>query len=106
MGSCAVAEPRFISTTCLQGITAYSGKEISQAFDQYKPHLVVSVHPLLQNLPLDVMRKRVKAKLMDPTPFATVITDLTECHPTWYHPVRNFHRSQQEKETLKGGLRF
>jgi hypothetical protein len=24
------------------------------------------------------MRKRVKAKLMDPTPFATVITDLTE----------------------------
>lgn len=53
-----------------------------------KPHLVVSVHPLLQHIPIAVLKSRVKAKLQDPVPFATVVTDLTKCHPTWYHRVR------------------
>jgi hypothetical protein len=52
---------------------------------RYKPHLIVSVHPLLQHVVLNVIRNRVKRGLMEPVPFATVVTDLTKCHPTWYH---------------------
>jgi len=45
----------------------------------------VSVHPLLQHVVLNVIRNRVKRGLQEPVPFATVVTDLTKCHPTWYH---------------------
>eukprot|EP00240_Pyramimonas_obovata_P005578 CAMPEP_0118934208 /NCGR_PEP_ID=MMETSP1169-20130426/13697_1 /TAXON_ID=36882 /ORGANISM="Pyramimonas obovata, Strain CCMP722" /LENGTH=341 /DNA_ID=CAMNT_0006877085 /DNA_START=146 /DNA_END=1168 /DNA_ORIENTATION=- len=78
-------EPGFVNKPLLGAASAYTRKEMGAAFEKYRPHLVVSVHPLLQNIPLDVIRARVKAKLMPPTPFATVVTDLTECHPTWFH---------------------
>ncbi len=45
----------------------------------------VSVHPLMQHVPIRILRQRIKAKQMDPCNFATVITDFTTCHNTWFH---------------------
>lgn len=51
--------------------------------------MVVSVHPLLQELPLQILAnldsgtRQISART---TPFCTVVTDLGSAHPTWFHP--------------------
>eukprot|EP00889_Picochlorum_renovo_P005015 jgi/Picre1/32045/NNA_007393.t1 len=53
------------------------------SFDEYRPNLIISVHPLMQHVPVKVLRRRIKSGLQDPnTAFATVVTDLTTCHNT------------------------
>ena len=66
---------------------AVAGATFAQAFDAICPDLVVSVHPLMQHVPLRVLAKRAKSLGAAPPPFATVVTDLTSCHPTWFHPA-------------------
>ncbi len=39
-----------------------------------------------QIAPLRVLQQRIKAGLQLPTSFATVVTDLTTCHNTWFSP--------------------
>lgn len=53
--------------------------------------MVVSVHPLCQDIPLKILSyldsngqtRDAKART---TPFATVVTDLGGAHPTWFNP--------------------
>jgi 1,2-diacylglycerol 3-beta-galactosyltransferase len=52
--------------------------------------MVVSVHPLCQDLPLKILADLdTNGKSRDPkdrtTPFATVVTDLGGAHPTWFN---------------------
>jgi len=50
--------------------------------DNYRPHLIVSVHPLTQFIPLRV----INALPLEQRPvFVTVCTDLGGAHPTWFH---------------------
>ncbi|CAG9464454.1 unnamed protein product [Pedinophyceae sp. YPF-701] len=59
---------------------------IAQAFEEYDPDLVVSLHPLMQHACIQIL-ERMERKTGKPRPrFATVVTDLTTCHPTWFHP--------------------
>jgi hypothetical protein len=54
----------------------------------YDPDLVVSVHPLMQHINCHVLRERAKRLgRARPTPFATVVTDFTTCHNTWFCKV-------------------
>lgn len=47
---------------------------------EYKPDIIISVHPLMQHIPLWVLKwQGLQKKVI----FVTVITDLTTCHPTW-----------------------
>lgn len=55
-------------------------------YDLYRPHLVVSLHPLLNHLPRQVLRRWEQRHARPRTPFATVITDLTTFHPSWVDP--------------------
>lgn len=56
----------------------------------YDPDLVVSVHPLMQHINCQVLRERAKRLgRARPTPFATVVTDFTTCHNTWFCKVRS-----------------
>ena len=58
----------------------------SRAFGEFDPDLVISVHPLMQHVPLRVLQRRQEQqKELKQPPFATVVTDLTSCHPTWFH---------------------
>lgn len=79
-------QPRIVHVPCSTFSAAIVGRHISEAFDIYQPDLVVSVHPLMQHVPLRIMRMRIKQGLQPPTNFATVVTDLTTCHNTWFHP--------------------
>jgi UDP-N-acetylglucosamine:LPS N-acetylglucosamine transferase len=72
--------------------------QISEAYERYKPDLVVSVHPLMQGVPLRVLKQRIKAGLQDPINFATVVTDFTTCHNTWFDKYA--HRFALQYESL------
>lgn len=52
------------------------------------PSMIISVHPLCQTLPLTVTNflHGGAAHREEHTPFVTVVTDLGECHPTWFNP--------------------
>lgn len=53
--------------------------------------MVVSVHPLCQDLPLKILAEldsngKTRQREGRTTPFATVVTDLGGAHPTWFNP--------------------
>lgn len=50
---------------------------------KYQPDIIISVHPLMQHVPLRILRGK---GLLDKIVFTTVVTDLCTCHPTWYSP--------------------
>lgn len=50
-------------------------------FEDYDPDLIVSVHPLCQEVPLRVLDKMGGGRRK--IPFVTVVTDLGGAHPTW-----------------------
>ena len=56
-------------------------KRFQGMFQEYKPDLVVSVHPLCQEVPLRVLKNMGGG--MRQIPFVTVMTDLGGAHPTW-----------------------
>lgn len=58
---------------------------------QKRADMVVSVHPLCQDIPLKILSDLdSNGKSQDPsarkTPFATVVTDLGGAHKTWFNP--------------------
>jgi len=58
---------------------------LKKLFRNARPDLVVSVHPLLQ-VPTLAALKDIREKEHEPKkiPFATVVTDYTTCHATWF----------------------
>lgn len=48
---------------------------------EYKPDIIISVHPMMQHIPLQVLKWQ---KLHKKVTFVTVITDLNTCHRSWY----------------------
>jgi hypothetical protein len=57
---------------------------------RYDPDLVVSVHPLMQHIPARVLGSRAKRLgRVAPVPLATVVTDFTTCHNTWFYEKVN-----------------
>lgn len=78
-------QPRAIHIPYLSALYMLMGKHLSEAFDLYDPDLVVSVHPLMQHVNARVLASRAKRLgRAAPTPFATVVTDFTTCHNTWF----------------------
>lgn len=47
---------------------------------KYQPDIIISVHPLMQHVPLRILRAK---GLLKKIVFTTVVTDLSTCHPTW-----------------------
>lgn len=78
-------QPRAIHIPYLSAMYTFMGKHLHEAFDQYDPDLVVSVHPLMQHINTRVLAARAKRLgRARATPFATVVTDFTTCHNTWF----------------------
>jgi 1,2-diacylglycerol 3-beta-galactosyltransferase len=57
-------------------------KGFMRCMEEYDPDLVVSVHPLCQDLPQRALRRLGGGKRK--VPFVTVVTDLASAHPTWF----------------------
>jgi 1,2-diacylglycerol 3-beta-galactosyltransferase len=79
-------QPRCVHRSTQRLVGACVAGRVAAAFDGWDPDLVVSVHPLMQLVPLRVLRARALARCEVPAPFATVVTDLTTCHNTWFDP--------------------
>lgn len=55
-------------------------REVAKGLMKYQPDIIISVHPLMQHVPLRILRAK---GLLKKIVFTTVITDLSTCHPTW-----------------------
>uniref|UniRef100_A0A7N1A426 monogalactosyldiacylglycerol synthase n=1 Tax=Kalanchoe fedtschenkoi TaxID=63787 RepID=A0A7N1A426_KALFE len=78
--------PKWIHSMYLAAIAAFYTKEVEAGLMEYKPDIIISVHPLMQHIPLWVLKwQGLQKKVV----FVTVITDLNSCHPTWFHPGVN-----------------
>ncbi|KAG0470299.1 hypothetical protein HPP92_016999 [Vanilla planifolia] len=74
--------PRWIHCFYLAAIAAFYAKTVEAGLKRYKPDIIISVHPLMQHIPLWVLKRQ---NLQKRVVFVTVITDLNTCHPTWFH---------------------
>ncbi|OAY31512.1 monogalactosyldiacylglycerol synthase 2, chloroplastic [Manihot esculenta] len=75
--------PRWIHSCYLAAMAAYYAKEVEAGLMEYKPDIIISVHPMMQHIPLWVLKwQGLQKKVI----FVTVITDLNSCHRTWFHP--------------------
>ncbi|KAL2929759.1 Monogalactosyldiacylglycerol synthase 2 chloroplastic [Bienertia sinuspersici] len=78
--------PKWIHSMYLAAIAAFYAKEVEAGLMEYKPDIIISVHPLMQHIPLWVLKwQGLQKKVI----FVTVITDLNSCHRTWFHPGVN-----------------
>jgi 1,2-diacylglycerol 3-beta-galactosyltransferase len=101
-------QPRLVHIPMSTATSAWVGRHISEAYAQYSPDLVISVHPLMQHIPINILRAREKRGLCPKTNFATVVTDLTTCHNTWFHPGADrcyIATAESERQALSLGLR-
>lgn len=57
---------------------------VNKAIADYRPDLIISVHPLMQLVSMLALARRGQR-----IPFVTVVTDLTTAHPLWFHPQVN-----------------
>ncbi|KAK9697877.1 hypothetical protein RND81_08G066500 [Saponaria officinalis] len=79
-------QPKWIHSMYLAAIAAFYAKEVEAGLMEYKPDIIISVHPLMQHIPLWVLKwQGLQKKVI----FVTVITDLNSCHRTWFHPGVN-----------------
>ncbi|KAK9149572.1 hypothetical protein Scep_008329 [Stephania cephalantha] len=78
--------PRWIHSTYLSAIAAFYAKEVEAGLMEYKPDVIISVHPLMQHIPLWVLKWQ---GLQNKVVFVTVITDLNTCHRTWFNASVN-----------------
>ncbi|KAG0503410.1 hypothetical protein HPP92_003482 [Vanilla planifolia] len=74
--------PRWVHSIYLAGLAAFYAKKVEAGLRKYKPDIIISVHPLMQHIPLWVLKWKSRQKAV---PFFTVITDLKTCHRTWFH---------------------
>lgn len=97
--------PRVIHQPHFAATATFIAREVAKGLMKYQPDVIISVHPLMQHVPLRVLRSR---GLLDKIPFTTVITDLSTCHPTWFHKLvtRCYCPSAEvTKRALKAGLK-
>ncbi|MQL83098.1 hypothetical protein Taro_015579 [Colocasia esculenta] len=74
--------PRWVHCFYLATMAAMYAKKVEAGLMKYKPDIIISVHPLMQHIPLWVLKWQGLDKKVI---FVTVITDLNTCHPTWFH---------------------
>ncbi|NLE43142.1 MAG: hypothetical protein GX620_00345 [Chloroflexi bacterium] len=76
-----VGKNRRVARSLMRAACGFARETLTHAIEQYDPDLMLSVHPLLQRIPLQVTRQMRRS-----IPLVTVITDLVSIHPTWFEP--------------------
>jgi 1,2-diacylglycerol 3-beta-galactosyltransferase len=70
-----------LSNVIIRFASFLTSAKIRRLFEEHRPDLIISVHPMMQHVPLGVL-----SKMQVEIPFVTVVTDLASTHPVWYHP--------------------
>ena len=92
-----------VNDAVMNAVYRWVKKPVSQAIRAYAPDLVISVHALMQDVPLRVL-KRMGLRI----PFVTVVTDLATIHPTWLNPGVTLcfvPNAEAYRQALEAGLR-
>ncbi|PAN34367.1 hypothetical protein PAHAL_6G087700 [Panicum hallii] len=74
--------PPWVHGIYLTVLAYFYANKVVAGIMKYKPDIIISVHPLMQHIPLCVLKWQ---SLQRRVPFITVVTDLNTCHPTWFH---------------------
>ncbi|XP_024020709.1 monogalactosyldiacylglycerol synthase, chloroplastic isoform X1 [Morus notabilis] len=74
--------PRVIHQSNFAATSTFIAREVAKGLMKYQPDIIISVHPLMQHVPLRILRSK---GLLEKIVFTTVVTDLSTCHPTWFH---------------------
>ncbi|KAK2993995.1 hypothetical protein RJ640_005867 [Escallonia rubra] len=96
--------PRVVHQPNFAATAAFIAREVANGLMKYQPDIIISVHPLMQHVPLRILRAK---GLLKKIVFTTVVTDLSTCHPTWFHKlVTRCYCPTEEvaKRALKAGL--
>ncbi|KAG8375398.1 hypothetical protein BUALT_Bualt10G0096000 [Buddleja alternifolia] len=96
--------PRVIHRTNFAATSTFIAREVAKGLMKYQPDIIISVHPLMQHVPLRILRAK---GLLEKIVFTTVVTDLSTCHPTWFHKLvtRCYCPSEEvAKRALRAGL--
>ncbi|KAF9681335.1 hypothetical protein SADUNF_Sadunf06G0215300 [Salix dunnii] len=97
--------PRVIHQSNFAATSTFIAREVAKGLMKYQPDIIISVHPLMQHVPLRVLRAK---GLLQKIIFTTVVTDLSTCHPTWFHKLvtRCYCPSTDvSKRAMKAGLK-
>ncbi|KAF7830376.1 putative monogalactosyldiacylglycerol synthase, chloroplastic [Senna tora] len=76
--------PRVVHQSNFAATSTFIAREVAKGLMKYQPDIIISVHPLMQHVPLRILRSK---GLLKKIVFTTVVTDLSTCHPTWFHKL-------------------
>ncbi|KAJ7966303.1 monogalactosyldiacylglycerol synthase, chloroplastic [Quillaja saponaria] len=76
--------PRVVHQSNLAATSTFIAREVAKGIMKYQPDIIISVHPLMQHVPLRILKSK---GLLNKIVFTTVVTDLSTCHPTWFHKL-------------------
>ncbi|GLT29583.1 hypothetical protein SLA2020_237530 [Shorea laevis] len=100
-----VSAPRVVHQSNFAATSTFIAREVAKGLMKYQPDIIISVHPLMQHVPLRILRAK---GLLNKIVFTTVVTDLCTCHPTWFHKLVTrcyCPTTEVEKRALKAGLK-
>ncbi|KAK4760140.1 hypothetical protein SAY87_023271 [Trapa incisa] len=96
--------PKVIHQSNFAATSTFIAREVAKGLMKYQPDIIISVHPLMQHVPLRILRQK---GLLKKIVFTTVVTDLSTCHPTWFHKLVTrcyCPTAEVEKRALRAGL--
>ncbi|XP_015884255.3 monogalactosyldiacylglycerol synthase, chloroplastic isoform X2 [Ziziphus jujuba] len=96
--------PRVVHQSNFAATSTFIAREVAKGLMKYQPDIIISVHPLMQHVPLRILRSK---GLLQKIVFTTVVTDLSTCHPTWFHKLVTrcyCPTTEVAKRALKAGL--
>ncbi|KAJ1430182.1 Glycosyl transferase, family 28, C-terminal [Sesbania bispinosa] len=96
--------PRLVHQSNFAATSTFIAREVAKGLMKYQPDIIISVHPLMQHVPLRILRAK---GLLKKIVFTTVVTDLSTCHPTWFHKLVTrcyCPTTDVAKRALKAGL--
>ncbi|KAL5850151.1 hypothetical protein ACOSQ4_008164 [Xanthoceras sorbifolium] len=96
--------PGVVHRTNFAATSTFIAREVAKGLMKYQPDIIISVHPLMQHVPLRILRAK---GLLKKIVFTTVVTDLSTCHPTWFHKLVTrcyCPTSEVSKRAMKAGL--
>ena len=76
----AVSENQRALSAALRLVFLLCRNDMRKVLQAHRPHLIISVHPLIQHLFLRLLEEE-RARI----PFVTVVTDLASFHRGWFH---------------------
>ena len=76
----AVSENQRALSAALRLVFMLCRNDMRKVLQAHRPHLIISVHPLIQHLFLRLLEEE-RARI----PFVTVVTDLASFHRGWFH---------------------